>query len=661
MIVTHTTVLRQQWEDEVRKLFGIEPGVIGGGTINISEVVTIGNIQTLTRNLDMLKESFGTVIIDECLDYEAIIDTDEGPMKIGAIVNNKRSVKVRSFDLSTNKEVYKPIVNWYKNKAVDCLKISTDIGSIKATGNHSIYVYKNELIEKVQASELNVGDNLVLTRNRHKSASKLNPRYWPLVLGLILGDGSLDKTGSNIRLRVTHGEDQLEYLLYKEKMLNSIVQGDIITGSSGYGSKEVYQLQSLTFNDDLNLQEALYSKVNGRSSKRELPEHIASMLTAESWAIIYQDDGSINKEAITFSFCEMTDNAISNLVSSLVSLGVPKEHIKPYACNKCYNYIRLNKLAAEEFLNIVKNYMHPSMYYKFGDFQSIKTSAKYYSPGILKDILLDFYTRPVKSIEPSTLTGGHRFNIEVEGTHTYFANGILVANCHHCPATTFSELIDKMKSRYKIGLSGTLERKDGLHVIFNDYFGFNVQKPLAENYMPPEVLLVKSKIPLGVSEVWATKVTELCSDIRYLNLIVELTNSAIKLGHTVLVVADRVELLKYCTLKVPEAVCVTGETPLESRKILHQAIKDGKAKALFGTMSIYSEGISINELSCLILAAQINNDPLLTQLIGRVTRIAPNKPKPLIIDINLGSPDAKKQARARTALYLRNGYEIKSI
>ena len=39
---------------------------------------------------------------------------------------------------------------------------------------------------------------------------------------------------------------------------------------------------------------------------------------------------------------------------------------------------------------------------------------------------------------------------------------------------------------------------------------------------------------------------------------------------------------------------------------------------LFGTQSIFSEGISLNDLSCLVLGTPINNEPLLTQLIGRV-------------------------------------------
>ena len=42
----------------------------------------------------------------------------------------------------------------------------------------------------------------------------------------------------------------------------------------------------------------------------------------------------------------------------------------------------------------------------------------------------------------------------------------------------------------------------------------------------------------------------------------------------------------------------------------------GEKDILFGTQSIFSEGISLDVLSCLVLATPINNEPLLTQLIG---------------------------------------------
>ena len=45
---------------------------------------------------------------------------------------------------------------------------------------------------------------------------------------------------------------------------------------------------------------------------------------------------------------------------------------------------------------------------------------------------------------------------------------IILDEMHHVSSPTFSKIIDTNYARYKIGLSGTIERKDGKHVVFRD-------------------------------------------------------------------------------------------------------------------------------------------------------------------------------------------------
>ena len=58
---------------------------------------------------------------------------------------------------------------------------------------------------------------------------------------------------------------------------------------------------------------------------------------------------------------------------------------------------------------------------------------------------------------------------------------------HHVPASTFTSIIDGSHARYKIGLSGTMIRKDGKHVFFRDYFGSTVYKPAQNNTVNPTI------------------------------------------------------------------------------------------------------------------------------------------------------------------------------
>jgi superfamily II DNA or RNA helicase len=132
-------------------------------------------------------------------------------------------------------------------------------------------------------------------------------------------------------------------------------------------------------------------------------------------------------------------------------------------------------------------------------------------------------------------------------------------------------------------------------------------------------------------------------------------------GHKVLVVSDRVDFLKQCNRLVGEnSICVTGDIPHEERPALIKQIF-GDKDVLFGTQSIFSEGISLDCLSCIILATPINNEPLLTQLVGRIIRIHEDKPQPIIVDIHLVGKTASRQANARMGYYMKQGYEVETI
>ena len=240
---------------------------------------------------------------------------------------------------------------------------------------------------------------------------------------------------------------------------------------------------------------------------------------------------------------------------------------------------------------------------------------------------------------------------------------IILDEMHHVSSPTFTRIIDASKARYKMGLTGTMERKDGRHVIFRDYFSSDVHKPPKENYLVPIVNILKSGIrfPDGHKVPWATRINAIAYNWEYQNMIAVLAASYAAKGHKVLVVADRVDLLKRCAQLVGDsAIVITGQTPHEERPAMMEQINKDK-NVLFGTQSIFSEGVSLDALSCLVLGTPVNNEPLLTQLIGRVIRLKEGKKDPVIVDINLKGNTARKQANNRTGYYLKQGYKIQNI
>lgn len=241
---------------------------------------------------------------------------------------------------------------------------------------------------------------------------------------------------------------------------------------------------------------------------------------------------------------------------------------------------------------------------------------------------------------------------------------VILDEMHHVSSPTFSKVIDAMFSRYKIGLSGTIERKDQKHVVFKDYFGFKLFKPDKENTMMPEVHVINSGIAFsdysGAS--WAEKINVLKDSYLYKDLVTALADRYSRAGHKVIIVSERVNFLRECSeLSDFPSELLIGEVKDEARDEVIRKVIDGEISQVWGTQSLVSEGLSINPLSCLILATPLNNMPLLEQLIGRIIREHPGKLKPVIVDIRLVGNTVTRQYNNRLGHYMKEGYEIKFI
>jgi len=235
---------------------------------------------------------------------------------------------------------------------------------------------------------------------------------------------------------------------------------------------------------------------------------------------------------------------------------------------------------------------------------------------------------------------------------------ILVDECHHTPSNTFTKIVDRSFARYKIGLSGTLERRDGKHVVIPDYFGTKVYKPPKENSMRPIVHAVNTGITFPYSGGWANQVTQLCDSHLYKDLISNLISHYERKGHRVLLVCDRVEFLEELS-KRNNTSLIVGAT--KDRKGEFAKMDRGETLSMSATTAIFKEGISYNPLSCLIMATPINNDPLLEQLIGRIERLHPDKPQPIVVDPILRGATTERQFNNRVGFYMKHGFEIEYI
>ena len=236
---------------------------------------------------------------------------------------------------------------------------------------------------------------------------------------------------------------------------------------------------------------------------------------------------------------------------------------------------------------------------------------------------------------------------------------VILDEAHHCPATTFASTVDAFHARYRIALSGTMIRKDGKHILFKDYFGTTVLKPPVSNTIPPTIHMVKSGITLKPNATWVDKITDFTQGENYRQFIADIAKMHIAEGHSVLVIADRVEFLEKVKEYVGETcLLVTGNTSFEDRQRAKEQILAKEKMCIAGSRQIFSEGISINILSCVILAVPMSNDSLLEQIAGRIMRMHEGKLDPIIVDIQFAGYADKKQNTDRLGLYLRKGWKV---
>jgi superfamily II DNA or RNA helicase len=171
--------------------------------------------------------------------------------------------------------------------------------------------------------------------------------------------------------------------------------------------------------------------------------------------------------------------------------------------------------------------------------------------------------------------------------------------------------------------------------------------------------MVKSGITLKPNATWVDKITDLTQGENYRQFIADIAKMHIRDGHSVLVIADRVEFLEKVKEYVGETcLLVTGNTSFEERQRAKEQILAKEKMCIAGSRQIFSEGISINILSCVILAVPMSNDSLLEQIAGRIMRMHEGKLDPIIVDIQFAGYADKKQNNDRLGLYLRKGWKV---
>src|SRR5262249_50569605 len=153
---------------------------------------TLNRTDTICLFTNQLREKIGVMF--GCLPYQTKVMLADGTSEfIGKIVNQRLPVEVMSMDPETRRISPKRVTAYYRNGLTnDWLRFQLEGGKgqhqFQCTPNHLIFTPDGER----HACEITVGDE-VLVAAKHYAMSADQEQ---LILGGVLGDGSLRRSGS---------------------------------------------------------------------------------------------------------------------------------------------------------------------------------------------------------------------------------------------------------------------------------------------------------------------------------------------------------------------------------------------------------------------------------------------------------------------------------
>ncbi len=375
--------------------------------------------------INQIREKIGVMF--GCFHYSTrVVLADGRREKIGKIVNQRMPVEVLSYDAATGRIEPRRVVNWFDNGRVDhFLQFEVEGGrsgrrKFAATENHIVFTPNGQ----AHAGELNVGDQVLASATDYE----LSADQWQVIVGGSFGDGSLRRTGAHAaHFRVGHGRDQKDYLGWKQAMLAPFA-GPIKRTGNGFGFDTI----AMPTLGDLCAQ--YYGDDRGRIAAAAALDR----LDARGLAVWYGDDGSFagsyarwgKGKAVLYN-TSLKGESRSRVIAAMerLGLGSPRDDGRGFWFS-AERTARLHTLIAP--------YLHPSLDYKLHPSQRGRFA---WHPDVMAGDL-DLASRVRLRAVPATIVNRytkpatrstHRFDLEIEGHHTYLVDGVVV---HNSPETT---------------------------------------------------------------------------------------------------------------------------------------------------------------------------------------------------------------------------------
>jgi len=389
-------------------------------------------VDSMGKSGDRIRGSTQDIMfLDECLAPGTQIQTEDGKMAIKTIHRLFQSGKplplIKSFNEQSGKFEFKRVLNTWKHKDRETLKITCGNREIRATPNHRLL--STDGWKRID--ELTIGDYLYCSSETEQYIHDLNDDQKQIVIGSFLGDGNISshKKGRS-RLAVIHGIAQERYIEWKASMFD--VKCTYIE-KNGYAQTPAKSFRTKSFG---------FPELPQK--KESVPQWLLDQMDERALAIWYMDDGSKvkNDYGCSISTCSFDMDSNIRIRDSLLSkFGILCSIHISRKKDKSYPYLAMNKENFRKFSELISPYIHDQISYKLVTNQKFGSYVWNNTPKTLGLQVIDKISADkIQEVYDIEIEDNHNFII-TSGNTSKNLGGIISHNCQDMHRTAIENTL----------------------------------------------------------------------------------------------------------------------------------------------------------------------------------------------------------------------------